>query len=379
MEIREARAGVMFRGDVGMCYRSCLWLRTAIRIRQRLASGFLQGGHVGDELYQMTRDLVPWADVLGGTDATFSVDATAARNPDVRNTTIIKTRVRDAICDAVRDTTGLRPAPPTGVADVPLHVSVYGPEVVFWRDLSGTSLHKRGYRSVVHKAALNEVAAAGILQLAGWDEICAQADDAVLVDPMCGSGTFLVEAAMMAARQPPGLWRADWPFLRWPDADQVVWRAELDRAKELAHAGKRDSRHVIVGSEIHPGAVALARECASRAGAGNVAIRHGNCVSWRLPRAPDVIVTNPPWGRRLHDERGARRGHEDENEALAGAWRDLASFFREQCGGSRAYILSGNKDVTRHLRMKAAQRHPLTLGSVDCRLIEYYILPPKRD
>lgn len=251
--------------------------------------------------------------------------------------------MRDAVCDAVRDATGRRPPPPplsssssssssfsTSCVDLPIFVAAHRDVVWLYRDTSGDSLHRRGYRtgSKVHAAALNEAAAAGVLAAAGWPARVAAAETEflsssssapiiTLVDPMCGSGTLLIEAALAATHTAPGLPRTRWPFLRWGDFDPGLWRSVREKAAAASRrdgvttaAGSRGKRLFrLAGRDCHEGALALAQRGAFEAGVDHlIDFDLGKCADWRpsffddssgAAVRPSLVVTNPPWGRRL--------------------------------------------------------------------------------
>lgn len=277
------------------------------------------------------------------------------------------------MCDAVRDATGRRPPPPdplsapagaspASAVDLPIFVAAHRDVVWLYRDTSGDSLHRRGYRtgSKVHAAALNEAAAAGVLAAAGWPARVAAAErDFVssaasslsssaaasrvmvsLVDPMCGSGTLLIEAALAATHTAPGLSRTRWPFLRWRDFDQGLWRSVRERAAAAqrrdgvtpdprgggaAPGGRGQRLFRLAGRDCHEGALALAQRGAFEAGVDHlIDFDVGRCSDWRPSFSlspgsealrPSLVVTNPPWGRRL-------MGPRDRFDAPAFARRD---------------------------------------------------------
>ncbi|KAJ9521264.1 hypothetical protein QJQ45_022969, partial [Haematococcus lacustris] len=310
---------------------------------------------------------------------------------DLNSSHLVWQRVKDAVCDAVYDARRERPQPP-GVngPDVPLFVAAYQDQVTLYRDLCGTSLHRRGYRDAMHRAPLNEAAAAGMLMMAGWHRLSQQG--AVLADPMCGSGTLLLEAGLMASRRAPGLARpsGSWPFTRWHDFDSQGWRQAKEEAQDLVQPwGGR-----LYGNDTQQAALGLARRDLGRAGLlTQCRLHQGDAASWTLPQAPDLVVTNPPWGLRL----GSQRSDDDQDDAeeragprgllpdlepgdegqLESSWRSLATFLRAQCPDATALVLSGNKNAFNYLRMKTFRKWPLTVGGVEARVHAYHVLPPK--
>eukprot|EP00850_Spirogloea_muscicola_P023399 SM000354S13394 [mRNA] locus=s354:26595:28051:+ [translate_table: standard] len=287
-------------------------------------------------------------------------------------------RARDAICDALRDANGgWRPDPPGAGAgpDLPLFLSLFRGRATLYRDMSGPSLHKRGYRAAMHRASLNEGIAAAILMLAGWASEDG-GDSRVLLDPMCGSGTLLIEAALMARRVAPGLLRNRWPFQLWHDFDGEAW----EEARKAAAAAERPAAHNVrlLGNDIHEGALALCELDATRAGVRDMLrLSHGNVLNYVPTAAPDVVVVNPPWGTRLADSRQAPLSLDEEGKWLESTWRDLGLFLKAHCRRADVYVLSGKASLTQQLRLKATRKWLLSVGGIDSRLLHYKVLPPK--
>jgi len=371
-DIREGKAGVHVRvRSLDVALRACLWLRSGIRVLARLWEGDLdleQGTHPGDAVYACAREAADWPALLPSTEsATLRVSGAVHDCGPLVSSQLLAARIRDAACDAVRDRTGHRPPPPgDALPDLPLHAVANRGRLTIYRDLCGRSLHRRGYRQAMHRASLNEAAAAGCLVLAGWPEMAAADPEALLLDPMCGSGTFLIEGAMMARRIAPGLARRDWPFLSWPDVSARAWDDMIAAAQAEAQEGAKGCRNVLLGNDIHAGALSLAQRDVAAAGVeGVVKLRQGPCRELpSLPRPASLVVTNPPWGLRLDG---------DAEVDAAASWRDLGDMLKQNCAGASAFALSGSRDLTKHLRLRASARMPITIGDVDCRLLRYDI------
>ena len=338
------RGGVRFRGDRALAYRSCLWLRSAVRVQELLAEARVSGP---DGLYAWARSL-DWAAWMGSRQ-TLAVDA-SVKGPIVTHGQFAALRIKDAIVDNFREAEGRRPAVDRERPDLPIRLVVREDEAALYRDLAGASLHKRGYRPILVKAPLNEAIAAGLLQLAEWDR------KAPLLDPMCGSGTFVIEAAMLAADRAPGLGR-HFAFENWLDHDRVLWARLRKEAERRFRPGVKVT---LAGSDRHRGAIDLARKALRSAGLHDLA-RFQTCEigSYEPTHRPEFVVSNPPWGERLSNE---------EN-----AWRELGTFLHERCAGATAYLLSGDPGLTRHLRLRADRRWPVRVGPIDCRFIRYDI------
>ncbi|CAI7749514.1 unnamed protein product [Closterium sp. NIES-54] len=214
-----------------------------------------------------------------------------------------------------------------------------------------------------------------------------------LVDPMCGSGTLLIEAALMACRIAPGSFRSSsqhpspssfpsssssyssssaafsWPFHTWHDFDAATWRAVIREAESLRRTPPAGvSFH---GNDIHEGALALCQRDADRAGVGRwIRLSQGDCEEYVPAVAPSLVVVNPPWGTRLGETSG------EEGQWLADTWHRLGVFLRRQCRGAEAFVLSGNAAVTQKLFLKMSQRWAVTVGGIECRVLRYVMLPP---
>ncbi|GIL46246.1 hypothetical protein Vafri_3274 [Volvox africanus] len=334
-----SKAGVAFKGRrVSDGYVANLWLRSAIRVLVLLAEGELgtdpSGGvRGGQALYDMVYDAANWHEVIPP-DCTFSVEPRLWSCTDISSTKLVWSRVKDAVCDNIRNHRREKPPPPEKgqVADVPLYVSCYRDHVRIFRDMSGQSLHRRGYRDVMHRAALNEAAAAGVLTLSGWREAVEEAGNGeglVLADPMCGSGTFLIEAALMARDIAPGFMRSiatdppatasasvgtsagrggagrrnaalapeAWPFQRWGDYDPGAWSQAVDEARDRVRPPWRGR---LLGVDVHEGAMSLAARQATMAGVDKMLeLTLGDCGSVVPTATPHMVICNPPWGVRL--------------------------------------------------------------------------------
>jgi putative N6-adenine-specific DNA methylase len=344
-DIRPGRGGVAFAGDVRLGYAANLWCRTAVRIQRRLLEGPAADP---EELYRLV-GRVDWAERMT-VDQTLAFDA-SVRDSGITHSRFAAQRAKDAIVDQFRERTGRRPSVDTKDPDLPLKLLIRKDRATLDLNLSGPSLHKRGWRPIQVKSPLNEALAAGLLLLSGWDR------RSPLVDPMCGSGTFLVEAALMATDRAPGLSR-DFAFERWPDLEAKVWRGLLDEARERA---RDDLPFVLEGADRHGGALALARKGAKAAGVERlVRFTRGDARDFRPENDARFVVTNPPWGERL-----------GEGEDLKESWRALGNFLHERMGGGEAWVLSGNPQLPRLLGLKADRRIPVKAGPVDCRWLRY--------
>ncbi|MCB9676114.1 MAG: hypothetical protein H6737_13420 [Alphaproteobacteria bacterium] len=351
LELRSDRGGVGFRGAAAVGYAVALWSRVAMRVLEELERGRIQKA---DDVYAVAQR-VPWQKHLRP-GQTFAVTA-SARSGLVKHPHYVALKVKDAIADQLRDATGARPDVDTEDPDLPLVLYVKDKVATLSRDLAGTALHKRGYRPAgQHKSPLNESLAAGLLLLTGWDRRSA------LCDPLCGSATFLIEAAFLAGDRAPGL-RRPYALERWADRDRAAWDALKADAEARWKAGKANIPPLF-GNDRHPGAIALAKKALGRAEVdGYITLAESELAAYTPPVPPAVVVTNPPYGERL-----------DEPD-LEETWRALGGFLHDRCHGATAWVLTGSRELTRHLHLKAASRTKVFNGPLECRWLEYRINP----
>ena len=368
-EVRVGKSGCEFDGDMGVLLRAGLEARTATKVMELLACE--AGVETAQDLYDVARN-VPW-DALMRVDGTLRVDTTLGREPSaaLTHSHFSSLTVKNAIVDSFRagNRLGSRPSVDTKACDVPVHLYVDYDEARLYRAVASESLHKRGYRGdVAHKAALRTTVAAGLLYLADWPAKAAAG--AVLCDPMCGSGTLPVEAALMARDVAPGLIRAGFgpagppseaplrfACTTWLDFDGDAWDAALGAA--LGRALPRAPAQILA-SDAHDGALRLAKDGARRASVDrDVVFARGDAATLALGAKPDVVVSNPPWDGRLD-------GAEE-------AWDALGAFLRREAPGATAHALTGNMAVTRNLRMRASSKRKLVSGGVDLRFLKYEV------
>lgn len=347
VETRMDPGGVSFRGPMSLGYAACLWSRVATRVFEELQRGRIK--HI-DDLYTVAKR-VEWDRVLD-VGQTFAIQARVS-GPIARDGRYAGLKVKDAIADQFRDRSGKRPDVDTDDPILPIRVTVKGTVATISRDLAGSSLHKRGYRPAQHISPLNESLAAGLLLLSNWDR------KSSVCDPMCGSGTFLIEAAFIAGDRAPGLVR-DFAFERWKDTDTKAWDSMRNAAKERWMAGRKDLP-LFQGNDAHPGALALARKAAGRAEIEHLMdLTEGDITAYTPADSPTLVVTNPPYGARL-----------GESEALGDTWYALGQWAKANVGGGTAWILSGEPSLTRNLQMKTSARIPIANGGIACRWLRY--------
>lgn len=376
--LEVATSGVRFRGisepEHITAYRACLWLRTATRVLHFLFSVSLPTSNrvaTLDAVYDLVKQRVDWGHYLQGGRRTFSIQIRTSEDSDHPSFRLLQIRAKDAICDSLRDAHLEKPPPPEnhGEADLPLVLVLHNGVLTLYRDMAGVSLHKRGYRAdtALHRSSLNESVAAGMLYLAGFTpEGSVFIDDAppdqlFVVDPMCGSATLLIEAALLRLQVAVGLYRqSPFPFEHWPEFSPKEFAAVRDEAVS-AQISDKDACIRLLGTDIHKGAIRLAQtDVAATRLDSLIKLSHCDIRDARLSRSPTLVVSNPPWGKRLED---------------GDAWHEMGVFLREQAAGCRAAFLSGDASATRALRMKARNRYPLRTGNMSTRVLIYDVLP----
>ena len=302
-----------------------------------------------EELYQGAR-AVPWAEYLTPT-MTLAVDCNL-RDSTLTHSGFVALKTKDAIVDELRDRLGSRPNVDTKDPDLRINVRLFRNRCTVSLDCSGTPLDRRGYRLERHEAPLKENLAAALIELSGWD------GSVPFLDPMCGTGTIVIEAALKALRVPPGLLRAGFGFQRWPGYDQGLW----DRLVEEARQGMLSALAApVLGSDISHSAVAMAHENARRAGVGGViGLGRGEIAELSPPPGPGIMIFNPPYGKRLGEE-----------EELKPLYKEIGDTLKKRCKGYTAYLFTGNLELAKSVGLKASRRIVLYNGPIECRLLKY--------
>ena len=284
----------------------------------------------------------------------IAIDANVTHR-ELRNSLFAAQVVKDAICDQLRDKLGQRPSVDVQDPDVQLNLFIQHNTAVISFDTSGSPLHKRGYRLESMEAPLKETLAAAILHLARYSK------EEILLDPCCGSGTLLIEAAMMATNTQPGFLRRKWGFMLHPDFNQIDWlkqKNELDNKRTPLAPGR------LFGMDISREAVRISKTNLRAAGFDReVVVEQGDFRETVPSVKPTMIVANPPYGRRM-----------DEVERLAPLYRALGQFLKQNCQKPGfGYIFTGNLDMTKEVGLMANRRYVLSNGAIDARLLEYEI------
>jgi len=348
-------AGVHFEGGIDTAYRACLWSRLASRILLPL----LKIEEISaDKLYAAVHAL-PWEEHVAA-NGTIAVDAHGI-NDSLRNTQFTQQRVKDAIVDRLRDVSGERPNIDTYTPDLRIHVFVRGDTAQISLDLAGSPLHQRGYRRNTGLAPLKENLAVAMLLRAGWPEIAA--NGGALVDPLCGSGTLLIEGALIAADVAPGLLRTHFGFLRWRGHQPHIWAALLAEAETRAAAGRKADNARYFGSDRDGAVLTAAKQNAQQAGvAGFFTLHHHELDKTSKPNgfANGLVITNPPYGERMED-----------NRALAPTYIAFGDLLKREFGGWRAALITSDESLAHAIGLRADKRYSLFNGALECTLYRF--------
>ncbi len=346
--VEPGRRMVSFEGDLEMLYKANLWCRTALRILKPI---YKFTASDAEELYEKVKEY-DWGTVLTVNDS-FCID-TVSNSDEFTHSHFVTYRVKDAIADWFRDRYGRdkRPQVRLSGADVMINVHISGEDVTLSLDSSGESLHRRGYRLEQTEAPISEVLAAGILLMSGYR------GEVPLVDPMCGSGTFLIEAALIAANIPPGIYRKGFAFEKWKDFDGELFdRLYNDDTQE------REVKYKIYGADISPKAVDIATRNIKNAGVGRyIDLQVLPLARWEeAPQPAGVFVTNPPYGERISAP---------DMDAL---YEMIGSKLKKVFTGYHAWIIGYREEYFHKIGLAPSQKISLMNGGLDCELREYVI------
>lgn len=334
---------VSFEGDLRMLYKANLCCRTALRILKPIVMFTAESA---DHLYDYLREL-PWEQFMDP-DTTFSVDSTVFGD-DFTHSKFVTYRVKDAIVDHFRDLNGSRPSIRVEGADLYINVHIAGQRVTVSFDSSGEPLFKRGYREEQTEAPINEVLAAGIILKTGWR------GDSDFLDPMCGSGTFLIEAALIAANINPGIYREGFAFEKWKDFDRDLFEEVYEDDSE-----EREFHYKIFGGDNNPEAIAVARKNIKSAHVEEmIELSCRDISEWKADTAEGILVTNPPYGERLRPAN------------LEGLYKTIGNTLKNNFQGWHAWIIGYQEEQMKGIGLKPSVKIPLFNGNLECTLREY--------
>lgn len=347
--VRRGKRAVFFDGDLEIIYKANYHLRAALRILKEIEH--FQFKNV-DQFYLRCKT-IDWSKYMS-TQENFKIDSVVVNSRDFKNSMFASLRVKDAIADHFREKLGVRPDVNTEDPDLIINVHIFENTCTLSIDSSGESLHKRGYRVKQGEAPLNEVLAAGMIYLAGWY------GNSDFMDPMCGSGTLAIEAAMIAQNIPAAKFRKDFAFQNWNDFDPVLWNQVTEPTP------KREFRHKIYASDISGSNLLNAQTNARRALVFNkIVFQKTDFKDLQCDFIDGTIITNPPYGERLVEAN------------LNGLYEMIGERLKHQYTGSEAWILSAATESMKHVGLKPTTKTELMNGALKCQFNNYQIFKGK--
>ena len=347
--VQIGRRMVSFTGDNAMMYKANFCLRTAVRILKPILHFKASDA---DEVYNVIKS-IEWNEYLDS-NSTFSVDSVVYSDV-FRHSKFVAYRVKDAIADYFNEKCGRRPSVRLNNPDLMFHIHIAQEECTLAFDSSGESLHRRGYRAETGAAPINEVLAAGMILLSGWRGECD------FIDPMCGSGTLPIEAALIARNIAPGIFRQSFAFEKWKDFDSELFRSIYDD-----DSGEREFKHKIYGYDVDGRMVACARRNVKSAMMGDIiSIECRDIKEFKQPSERALMIVNPPYGERLMSDN------------LLQTYKDLGERLKHAFQGNEAWIISSSYDCFDQIGLKASARIPLYNGDLNCEFRKYELFQGK--
>ena len=353
-EIKQTVAAVHFQGTLQVAYRACLWSRLANRILMPLLTFKLDST---DDLYSNAVE-IPWEEHLTE-DNSIAIDFIGT-SKHIDNSMYGAQLLKDAVVDRIRRVAGGRPNVDAKSPDIRIQARQHKGQVVVSLDISGDSLHRRGYRTGQGSAPLKENLAAALLMRAGWSDIAKQGG--ALIDPMCGSGTFLIEAAMMAADIAPSINRQTFGFTNWLQHDQELWESILTDAEQRKEAGLASFSNDIRGYDGNSRVLEVTVANIENAGLDeHIRIAHKPLDQFGKATADSgLLITNPPYGARMGEE-----------EQLVPLYQKLGTVLQKNFIEWRAAVYTGNLDLARELDLSPSKQYSLFNGSIACKLLVF--------
>ncbi|MDR1585170.1 MAG: THUMP domain-containing protein [Prevotellaceae bacterium] len=349
--IQIERRAVSFTGDKVLMYKANLHCRTASRILKPILTFEASNP---DEVYKQVKQ-IDWNDYLS-VDQTFMVHSTV-HSDTFNHSKFVAYRVKDAIVDYFNEKSGKRPSVNLDYPDLILNIHISQRSCTLSLDSSGESLHKRGYRVAQTEAPLNEALAAGMLLMADWD---GKSD---FIDPMCGSGTLLIEAALIALNIPPGIFRSEFAFEKWTDFDRKLFDMLYNDDSQ-----ERPFNFKIYGSDISSRAVRIAEQNIKSAGLSQcIELKTVSIQQIETPSSQCLLVTNPPYGERI------------ASDDIFELYASLGSMLKHKFAGSTAWIISSHEECLQRIGLKPSKKIKLLNGALDCRYNRYDIFSGKRN
>ncbi|MEQ9262814.1 MAG: THUMP domain-containing protein [Owenweeksia sp.] len=351
--VKTITRGVTFEGDLGFLYKANLWTRTALRIMVPIARFKIRNE---EELYKKIKG-IEW-EAYFDVQKTFVIDANVFAR-QYKNSLFIAQRSKDGLVDRFREKTGQRPSVHTREPDIRINVHISNENVTVSLDSSGDSLHKRGYRSEADRAPISEVLAAGILKLTGWDGL----QD--FIDPMCGSGTFLIEAALIAHNIPPNIFRKNFAFKNWKNFDQELFGLLFDKALEK----EKNFHFAIYGYDKVPFVLRKAEKNLRNALMHDqVKIEQADFLTFQKPeafRGSGLVVFNPPYGEKMEAD-------------IPELYKGIGDTFKREFAGFNVWLFTSSSEGLKNVGLKPARKIQLYNGKLESWLVNYEIYQGSR-
>lgn len=359
-EVKETKAGVFCKGSLELAYRICLWSRLASRVLLQIGEFEAKNEQ---ELYEGIKAM-PWEKHLTN-ENTIAIDFNGKAS-FVSNTKFGALKVKDAIADYFREKTGERPSVDVKQPDIRINVFNFGKFVTVYLDFSGSSLHQRGYREESGKAPLKENLAAAILIRAGWKDMIKE--KCSLVDPMCGTGTLPIEAALMAANIAPGSRREYFGFLKWKQHNKVLWNQLREEAATLESEGIENAP-IIVGFDADSRSIRKANACLEQFNLQKIVHFEKHdlsslSISDKIMKTKGLVISNPPYGERL-----------GEVKNLFPLYKHLGQKIKEKFVGWKASIFTNNMELSKSVGLRPQKRYTFFNGALECKLLNFSVEP----
>lgn len=349
-DVTPVNRGVNFSGSLSMMYKANLYLRTALRVLLPIAKfkAFDE-----DQLYKRIK-AINWSEYMTFKNS-FAIDVVSF-SKTYRNSLFLEQRIKDAIVDQFREKTSLRPSVDIKNAEIRINVHVQETYFTVSLDSSGDSLHKRGYRKEMHPASLSEVLAAGMVLLSGYK------GEVPFLNPMCGSGTIAIEAAMIGMGMYPGITGRKYSFQYWVDYDQTLFERLLETMPPI-----RELVHPLIASDIDQEAIRIAKSNIRTAGLEDqISVVKKDFMEMDLQAEPSLIILNPPYGERLNMDN------------LNEFYSQVGTSLKHKFPGSGAWILTANMEATKFIGLKPDKKIILFNGPLECRYLKYTLFTGKR-
>ena len=349
--VQIQRRAVSFTGTKAILYKANVHLRTASRILKPIYTFQAKNA---DEVYNILKKF-DWEKIMD-VETTFSVDATVY-SETFNHSKFLSYRVKDAIADSFNEKYKKRPSVRLDSPQLMFNIHIANKSCTLSLDSSGESLHKRGYKKANTEAPINEALAAGMILMSGWD---GKSD---FYDPMCGSGTFLIETALIALNIPPGIYRNEFAFEKWNDFDEELYDEIYND-----DSAERPFLHKIYGSDISPKAIDIAQENVRSAGLNKyIELKTQPVQKLETPPQPCIMITNPPYGERINPS------------DLYDIYSALGTILKHKFAGNSAWVISSDERALFKIGLKPSKKIPLLNGALDCLYCKYDVFAGKRN